>query len=283
MAWYDGFEHRTLSVALAPEMLSAVVREGTRVLACSEIRIKPGAGDGHWSAGLAAFETWIRQAGSGLSGVPLVVSVSTRWCQLAMLPWNDALLYQDSARRYLQERFERLYGSVARDWELGCDDSPRGQPRLACALESLFAHGLRAAAQAQGYDSMRIESVVTATARTIAPAPCDRFAIQEPGRLVLVARRYGRVVGVESQTCSSAWPAALPPAWQQWTARAPDVGEVVQVIVFAHDSTAVTMPVRAWHRDGTAYYFVQNMAQQHNDVAAPAARSADDAPDVTRG
>ncbi|SHH47276.1 hypothetical protein [Massilia sp. CF038] len=261
MAAHDGFESRTLSVALAPEMLSAVVRDGARVLACSEIRISPGSGDGHWSAGLAAFETWIRHAGRGLAGVPLAISVSTRWCQLTMLPWSDALLYQDSAQRYLQARFERLYGSAARNWELLCDDSARGQPRLACAVESGFALGLREVAQAHGHDNVRIESIVTATARTIVPAPCDRFALQEPGRLVLVARRYGRVVGIESQSCPASWPAALPPAWQQWTERTPEAGEVAQVIVFAHDSTAVTMPVRPWHPDGTAYYFVQNAAQ----------------------
>jgi hypothetical protein len=60
--------------------------------------------------------------------------------------------------------------------------------------------------------------------------------------------------------------------------RAPEVGEVAQVIVFAHDSTAVTMPVRPWHPDGTAYYFVQNAQRpaQEDDTAAAAERSADD-------
>lgn len=270
MALKDGFESRTLDVALAPEMLSAVVREGGRVLACSEIRIDAGAGDGHWQAGLAAFAGWVRHAGVGLRAVPLTISVSTRWCQLAMLPWSDALLYQDSARRYQQERFTQIYGSAARAWEVLCDDSPRGQPRLACALDAAFAQGLQAAALAHGHHNVRLESVVTASGRTIAATPCDRFAILEPGRLVLVARRYGRIVGVEAQSCGGNWPPALPPAWQQWTQRAPEVGEVAQVIVFAHDSTAVTMPVRPWHPDGTAYYFVQN--------AAPSAVERDSVP-----
>jgi hypothetical protein len=39
------------------------------------------------------------------------------------------------------------------------------------------------------------------------------------------------------------------------------------VIVFAHDSTAATMPVRPWHRDGTAYYFVQNTQASADDGA----------------
>ncbi|HEU4775714.1 MAG TPA: hypothetical protein VFS95_02750 [Telluria sp.] len=274
MALKDGFESRTLDVALAPEMLSAVVREGGRVLACSDIRIE-GGGDGHWQAGLAAFAGWVRHAGVGVRAVPLTVSVSTRWCQLAMLPWSDALLYQDSARRYQEERFIHIYGSAARAWEVLCDDAPRGQPRLACALDAGFAHGLRDAALAHGHHNVRLESVVTASSRTIAAAPCDRFAILEPGRLVLVARRYGRVVGVEAQSCSGNGPPALPPAWQQWTPRAPDVGEVAQVIVFAHDSTALTMPVRPWHPDGTAYYFVQNAAPGQPATAPGAERGGE--------
>jgi len=277
MALKDGFESRTLDVALAPEMLSAVVREGGRILACSEIRIAAAPGEGHWQAGLEAFAGWVRHAGVGVRAVPLTVSVSTRWCQLAMLPWSDALLYQDSARRYQEERFIQIYGSAARAWEVLCDDAPRGQPRLACALDAGFAHGLRAAAQAHGHHNVRIESVITASGRTISAAPCDRFAILEPGRLVLVARRYGRIVGVEAQSCAGNWPPALPPAWQQWTRRAPEVGEVAQVIVFAHDSTAVTMPVRPWHRDGTAYYFVQNAAQPQEGDRAVEERGAGDA------
>jgi hypothetical protein len=269
MALKDGFEHRTLEVALAPELLSAVVREGGRVLACSEIRIDPTPGEGHWQAGLAAFSAWVRHARVGLRTVPLTISVSTRWCQLAMLPWSDALLYQDSARRYQQERFIQIYGSVARGWEVICDDSPRGQPRLACAIDSEFAQGLRAAALAHGHHNVRIESVVSASGRTIAAAPCDRFAILEPGRLVLVARRYGRIAGIEATSCAGIWPAALPPAWQQWMLRAPEVGEVAQVIVFAHDSTAATMPVRPWHPDGTAYYFVQNAQQAPTNEETP--------------
>jgi hypothetical protein len=113
MALKDGFESRTVEVALAPEMLSAVVREHGRVLACSEIRIEPGCREGHWQAGLDAFQAWIRHAGVGLRAVPLTISVSTRWCRLAMLPWSDALLYQDSAQRYQQERFMQIYGSAA--------------------------------------------------------------------------------------------------------------------------------------------------------------------------
>lgn len=278
MALNDGFESRTLEVALAPEMLSAVVREGGRVLACSEIRIAPGPGEGHWQTGLAAFAAWVRHAGVGLRAVPLTISVSTRWCQLAMLPWSDALLYQDSARRYQQERFIQIYGSAARGWDVMCDDSPRGQPRLACAIDSDFAHGLRAAALAYGHQNVRIESVVTASGRTITAAPCDRFAILEPGRLVLAARRYGRIAGIEAKTCAASWPAALPPAWQQWMVRAPQLGEVAQVIVFAHDSTAVTMPVRPWHPDGTTYYFVQAAQAPGSAHPGPERGTADAGP-----
>jgi hypothetical protein len=218
MALKDGFESRTVEVALAPEMLSAVVREHGRVLACSEIRIEPGCREGHWQAGLDAFQAWIRHAGVGLRAVPLTISVSTRWCRLAMLPWSDALLYQDSAQRYQQERFMQIYGSAARGWEVLCDDSPRGQTRLACAIDSDFTQALRAAAQAYGHQNVRLESVVTASGRTIAAAPCDRFAILEPGRLVLVASK--RPAARESGRPRCRRPGSngccVRPKWARW-------------------------------------------------------------------
>lgn len=262
----DGFERRTLCVALAPERLSAVVRGAGQILACSEIRIGAGRGERHWEDGLAAFAAWVERAGAGLRGVPLSVSVSTRWCQLAMLPWSDALLYPDSAWRYRQERFVHLYGNLARGWEVFCDDAARGQPRLACAIERQFADGLRVAAQAQGYAGIGIESVLTAAARAMPAAPYDRFAIIEPGRLVLAARRHGRIAAVEAQACAGSWLAALPPAWQHGLLRAPELGEVVQVALFggADPASAAGAPqglvsaAGSWHTETDPTHFARS-------------------------
>lgn len=276
MARKDGFETRTLNVALAPELLTAVVREGGRIASWSEIRIDADGGEGHWRAALAAFSDWIANAGVGMRGVPLTLSLSTRWCQLAMLPWSDALLYTDSAQRYQQERFVQIYGSAALEWEIVSDDAARGQARLGCAIERRFAHGLWAAAQGAGYARVNIESLLAAAARAIPPTPCDRFAILEPGRAVLAARRYGRVAGVQAQACAGVWPAGLPTAWEHWRMRAPEVGDVAKVVLFAPEGSGAGLPEQGalaldaptWHTGGQPTHFARSPHAQPEDLPA---------------
>lgn len=287
MAQNDGFESRTLSVALAPELLTAVVREGRHVVAWSEIRIVCEPGDDGWQAALAAFEAWVDRAGAGLRGVRMSVAVSTRWCRLAMLPWSDALLYADSAQRYQQDRFIQLYGNPAREWDIFSDDGGRGLPRLACAIDRQFARGLQAAARRQGHPHITIESVVSATARSMPPGLCDRFAIIEPGRAVLVARRHGRIAGVQAQACAGIWPAGLPQAWQHWMLRPAELGEVAQVVMFALDGAAPDRPGEglvsadgSWHTGGHSAFFARSLHDQTEDNrTAGAARIAADRSD----
>lgn len=287
MALNDGFESRTLSVALSPELLTAVVREGRSVVAWSEIRIDAVPGDGGWQGGLAAFEAWVERAGAGLRGVRISVAVSTRWCQLAMLPWSDALLYKDSAQRYQQDRFVQLYGAAAREWMCFSDDDGRGLPRLTCALERGLAQGLQAAAQRQGHASIAIESVVSAAARGIPACASDRFAVLEPGRAVLAARKHGRIAGIQAQACAGTWPTGLPQAWQHWMLRPPELGDVAQVVLFALDGAATGLPREglaeaegSWHTGGQSVHFARSLHDQTQDNrAAGAARLAADRPD----
>lgn len=272
----DVFETRTMSVSLAPEMLTAVVRSGKQVVACSEIRIDGDPRDGGWDGALAAFGAYLGRSGATLRAVPIAVNLSTRWCQLAMLPWSDALLYMDSARHYQQDHFANEYGDAALAWQVVCDDAPRGQARLACAIERELVDALHNVAHGYGRTCTGIESALTALARGIPPAPQDAFAVIEPHRVVLAARRHGRITGIRAQACSGPWHSGLPAGWEHWMPRTPELGEIAQVALFAvdgkvADSQAMGLVTAAgsWHTGANPYHCARRFHDQPEENRDP--------------
>ncbi len=235
MSLTDIFSSRSVCISLAPDLLTAVVRSGNRIVAHSEMRIAPDdRPDGHWAGALNAFATYLRQAGVTLRGAPLSVALTTRWCQLAMLPWSEALLHERSARRVQEAQFIAIYGDVARNWVTLCDAAPYGMPRLACAVERDFVEGLQAIAAACGHPCPAIESVLSSAWRAIASTGLQGCVIVEPGRLVLAGACSGCIVAVQAQALRGPWQSELPQAWQRWTLRAPELGEIAQVALVSH-------------------------------------------------
>ena len=245
MSLTDVFRSRALCVALGPELLSAVVRSGSRIVAHSEVRVDPDYPGEPWQGALAAFGAYLRQAGVTLRGVPVSVSISTRWCQLAMVPWSDALLHEGSAARYQQAHFAGVYGDAARRWSIVSDDAAYGEPRLACAIEREFIDGLQAIAREHGHPCIAVESILSIAARAIGPGKHEAMAVIEPGRLVLAALAGGRIVAVQSQPCSGAWHAELPRAWQRWLLRTPELGDIAQVALVSLDEHVAPSEVPA--------------------------------------
>lgn len=238
---------RTLNIGLAPETLSAVVRCHGRIVAHSDIRIAADA-DGGYDGALDCLRYYLGRAGSALDGVPLCVAVSVRWCQLQMLPWSDALLYADGARRHCEAHFAAIYGEQARGWDFVCDDAPYGQPRLACAFDAGLVAGLRAIAQQNGHTLAGVESALTQVAGKLAREPHKAIALVEPNRLVLATLAHGRVNAVRTQACARAWQTYLPDAWQTWGLHAPEAGEIVQVVLVTPggDLTIPSLPAEAF-------------------------------------
>ncbi|MES2318416.1 MAG: hypothetical protein V4631_13085 [Pseudomonadota bacterium] len=154
---------RTVCVALAPEMLSAEVRSGERIVGCSEIRIAESPCRGGYDGALVAFRAYLGRAHTTLRGVPLSVAISARWCHFSLLPWNDALMYDDSAQRYLQAHFAALHGQAALGWVTSCADAQYGQARLAWAIEREFMEGLQGIAQHYGHACVAVEPIAPLT------------------------------------------------------------------------------------------------------------------------
>jgi hypothetical protein len=233
-------------VALAPDQLTAVIRTGRRMQADSALTLPLEGGDGDWRAALAGFDVLLRQAAPAAKALPLSLALSSRWCQLAMLPWSDALLDDTGARRFMQAQFAAIFGEAARGWTIVCDDAPYGEPRLACAVERDFLDGLHGTALQHGHVIASVESVLAIAWRALAPARPQAFALAEPGRLVLAAAVKGRIVALQAQPCHGAWQDELPRAWQRWSLRAPELADVSHVTLVNLDAgaPAAELPAR---------------------------------------
>lgn len=238
MTLTEPLDGRALYIALAPELLTAVVRSGARVLAHSEVRITADA-EGSWDSVLAALRTYLRQAGPTLRGLPIALCITTRWCRLSMLPWSEALRHEDSAARHAHAHFEAIYGDAARHWSIVRDDAPNGQRRLAFAVERELVSALQDIALENGNPRIALESALSVAARALGPAQHAAMAVIEPGRLVLATLAQGRITAVESQDCRGPWHIELPKAWQRWRARMPAPDTVGEVAVVSLDQRTI--------------------------------------------
>ncbi len=234
---------KTLCVALAPEQIALAVRSGKRVLADTAATIALTDPAGHWQGAVAALLTHLQQPGHAAAGLPMAVSLPSRWCQLMMLPWSDALLTQEAGRRFAQAQFAATFGDAAHGWRITWDDAPYGQMRLACAIESDLHDALSAVAQECGHRLVAVESTLSIAGRAVGEHRPAALALQERGRVVLAQLEKGRIVGVQAQPCRGNWDGELSQAWQRWTLRAPELGHIKSVALVRLDDTPAQGPL----------------------------------------
>ena len=217
----------TLCLHLAPHGLYGVRRRAGRPIADSAFHVpilNPGAS---WDVALAGLRGWLEQDGG--KKLPLAVSLASRWCAMLMVPWSGALLDAASAQRFLHSQFGAVYGDSARAWRLATDDTPYGQPRLACGIDAALLQGVQEAASAHGRRCLSIEPIVGPAWRSIAAAKPAAFALVEAGRLLLATSNGGRITALHSQSCDAAWGDELERAWRRWNLRAPQLDAIEQV------------------------------------------------------
>lgn len=246
MSLTDRFAGKTLCVALAPDRLCVAVRRGSRIMADSAFCIAFEHPEGRWQGALAALQGYLPQAGAALKGLPISVGLSSRWCHLLVLPWSDALL-GESAAGFMQAQFAGVFGDAARNWAITCDDAPYGHPRLACAIERDFLEGLQGIALEHGHACVAVEPLLSIGLRAIAASKPQAYALVEPGRLVLAAIAAGRITAVQAQPCRGAGQDELAQAWQRWTLRAPELGDIAEVALVSLDASSaphLALPAR---------------------------------------
>lgn len=236
---------KTLCVALAPEQITLVIRSGKHVFAESAVSIALDHPEGHWQGAVAALRSWLQEPGHDAAGLPISISVSNRWCQLAMLPWSDDLLHPDEARRFALAQFTAIFGDAAHGWSITCDAAPYGHMRLACAIERDFLDALHSTAQELGHRLIAVESALSIAGRAVGQYRPAAFALQERGRVVLAQVSKGRIVGVQAQPSRGNWNNDLAQAWQRWMLRSPELAAIKSVALLRLDDTPAQGPLNA--------------------------------------
>lgn len=241
---------RSLGIHLAPQQLLCVVRQGRRMIEGSSRHVDIANPDGHWQTSVDALRTVLRQQAAEWAGLPLEISLSSRWSQMLLAPWSDALLSEPAATRFLQSQMIALYGDAARAWSIACDDAPYGQARAVSGVDSATLQALKEVSAECGHPCRAIEPALGAVLRLLAQrgdtAPAA-LALVETGRITMAALDGGRIAAIQSQPAGAAWTLELPQAWQRWTLRAPELAGVEQVAVVDLDAVsaqAAMLPAR---------------------------------------
>jgi hypothetical protein len=240
---FNFFHQRSLSVILQPGHISCVVRHGRS----EEARFSIDAQD--WRSALALLATHLQgqDAASGRGGIS--VRLCARWSRPMMIPWDDALLAQQTAEVYLHQHFHALFGSVAAHWSFALDDAAYGQPRLCCAIERGLLDALHTFAADQGGKVLSIQPMFIETMQ-VAPsvrAGSDRLvAVIETRDLTFCWLRAGRIVALEVERWHGGADEELEHTYLRWTLRQPDLPAAadIEVIDISGAASAPALPHR---------------------------------------
>ena len=247
---------RSLAIHLAPQQLLCVVRQGGRAIEGSAQQIAINNPNGHWQASVDVLGSLLRQYDAEWARLPLEIGLSSRWCQMLLAPWSDALLAEPSATRFLLSQMTALYGDAARTWSIACDDAPYGQARVTSGVDSALLQSLKEISTEYNHPCRAIEPALGLVLRLSVPrggAMPAAVALVEAGRITMAALTGGRVTAIQSQPASTAWMLELPQAWQRWTLRAPELASFQQVAVINLDAVsdqALALPERFRLLDG---------------------------------
>lgn len=228
---------RALRVHVGPQQLLCAVTRGGHLVDQSSRQVVVANSGSDWQPGLDALGRLLHASRQdpATAGLPLEVSLSGRWCQMALAPWSDALLSDAGAQRFLQTQLAALYGEPARSWSVISDDAPYGQPRLVCGIDAALLQAVQDVAAEAGRRCLAIEPVLGVVRRALAGAgaSAQALAVIEAQRITLAALAGGRVAALQIQAlpANGAWRAELPQAWQRWTLRAPELADLEHVAV----------------------------------------------------
>ena len=139
------------------------------------------------------------------------IIVSNALARYALVPFSTAVIGREADEALAAHVFRGTHGERAEGWRIRVAPAPRGQRRIACALDAALLEGIPAAAQEHGVRVSAIEPAWAAgfnAAYRRLPASCW-FAVTEPGRLVLGLLIDGEWRQLASERCGDDPRAAL--------------------------------------------------------------------------
>lgn len=142
--------HSSVRVGISPGKVAAVrfARALTVKVAARHAVACADEGPVGWQNQAAALGEALRAVGARRATVTAIVS--NRYVRLAALPWNDKVKGPREELAFARHCLGQIYGDDVDGMEVRVSSSGRGQPRMACALDTGLLSMLRLATAAAG-------------------------------------------------------------------------------------------------------------------------------------
>jgi hypothetical protein len=90
-------------------------------------------------------------------GARVTLVLSSHHARYALLPWSPHLAREGEWEALARVQFEENFGPAAVDWEVRVSTSPKGEARVACAIDRSLLAELRAAVRAAGAKLLSVQ------------------------------------------------------------------------------------------------------------------------------
>lgn len=141
-------------------------------------------------------------------GAKVTAVLSSHLARYALLPWSPNLAREDEWQALARHRFADAHGPVAGNWEVRVSPAPKGEARLACAVDRGVLTELRAAVAGAGARLASVQPSLmhafNARRRQFGRAP-GWLVIAEEGRLTLALIVRGMWEIVRVRNVSPGW------------------------------------------------------------------------------
>lgn len=133
------------------------------------------------------------------------VRLSQHLVKMQLMPAAGAALSGRESERYIQDRFRRTHGDVARHWTVRWQPEPGHRPFLACAIDSAWLESFSTLLGQNGLALHRLSPWFTASFnryRARMAKQASDLALIEPERITLARIDQGRWLSLKSQRFS---------------------------------------------------------------------------------
>lgn len=210
---------------LFPERLLARLAPAEVTVGAKRHPCDPAYGTEPWHGALEALK------GVGFPRSRVTVVLSNHFVRYALVPWSAALATPAEEEAYLRHQFAKIHGERAKGWLFRASEGPRGEPRLASAVDAELVAGIKAVFAATTAKLVSVQPAlmyVFNAARGAVPHPGGAWlVIAEPDRACVALHAEGAFRAV--QNAKGEWRTLL----ERERYRAPHEGALPDLVLLA--------------------------------------------------
>lgn len=122
---------------LFPERLLVRLAPAEIAVGASRYPCDPAYGSEPWHGALEALK------GIKFARARVTVVLSNHFVRYALVPWSSALATRAEEEAYLRHHFAKIHGERAKAWLFRASEGPRGEPRVASAVDAELMAAIR--------------------------------------------------------------------------------------------------------------------------------------------